>query len=49
MEVDVADGNGPVPISRLMLHHIVFFNAGPGKNDSACAATSASTAPARSA
>ena len=36
MEVDVADGNGPVPISRLMLHHIVFFNAGPGKNDSAC-------------
>ena len=34
MEVDVADGNGPIPINRLMLHHIVFFNT--GKNDSAC-------------
>ena len=34
MEVDVADGNGPIPISRLMLHHIVFFNT--AKNDSAC-------------
>ena len=34
MEVDVADGNGPIPISRLMLHHIVFFNS--GMNDSAC-------------
>ena len=34
MEVDVADGNGPIPIDRLMLHHIVFFNT--GKNDSAC-------------
>jgi plastocyanin len=34
MEVDVADGNGAVPISRLMLHHIVFFNT--GASDSAC-------------
>ena len=34
MEVDVADANGPVPISRLMLHHIVFFNR--GASDSAC-------------
>ena len=29
MEVDVVDADGkPVPISRLMLHHIVFLNAG---------------------
>ncbi len=29
MEVDVVDANGkPVPISRLMLHHIVFLNGG---------------------
>jgi hypothetical protein len=34
MEVDVADGNGPVPISRLMLHHIVFFNT--GASDTVC-------------
>lgn len=34
MEVDVADGNGPIPIERLMLHHIVFFNT--GVNDSVC-------------
>ena len=49
MEVDVADGNGPVPISRLMLHHIVFFNAGPARTTPPAAATSASTARARSA
>jgi plastocyanin len=34
MEVDVADANGPVPIDRLMLHHIVFLNT--AANDSAC-------------
>jgi hypothetical protein len=34
MEVDVADANGPIPIDRLMLHHIVFFNA--GQNDRMC-------------
>jgi plastocyanin len=28
METDIVDGNGdPVPIARLMLHHIVFINA----------------------
>jgi plastocyanin len=34
MDVDVADGNGPIPIERLMLHHIVFFNT--GVTDSVC-------------
>jgi plastocyanin len=34
MEVDVADANGPIPIDRLMLHHIVFFNGSAG--DAAC-------------
>jgi plastocyanin len=34
MEVDVADANGLVPIDRLMLHHIVFFNG--NVTDSAC-------------
>ena len=34
MEVDVADGNGAVPIDRLMLHHIVFFNS--GRRDPMC-------------
>jgi plastocyanin len=28
METDVVDSNGQVPISRLMLHHIVFLNIG---------------------
>jgi plastocyanin len=34
MSVDVADANGPVPIDRLMLHHIVFLNT--GASDAAC-------------
>jgi plastocyanin len=34
MDVDLYDANGPVPISRLMLHHIVFLDA--NKTDSAC-------------
>jgi plastocyanin len=35
MEVDVVDDTAtPVPISRLMLHHIVFFNA--NRTDAAC-------------
>jgi plastocyanin len=34
MEVDLEDANGPVPIDRLMLHHIVFLNT--GANDTAC-------------
>lgn len=34
MEVDLFDDGGPVPIDRLMLHHIVFFNA--NKTDTAC-------------
>jgi plastocyanin len=34
MEVDLFDQNGPVPINRLMLHHIVFFNA--ARPDMAC-------------
>jgi plastocyanin len=38
MEVDIVDGPGPgaqqVPISRLMLHHIVFLNA--GRKDATC-------------
>jgi hypothetical protein len=40
MEVDVVDADGtPVPISRLMLHHIVFLNLGRtlgDKNDATC-------------
>lgn len=40
MEVDVVDATGrPVPISRLMLHHIVFVNTGRAfgeKNDRTC-------------
>lgn len=40
MEVDVVDANGKsVPISRLMLHHIVFSNIGENfgsKHDSTC-------------
>ena len=40
MSVDVVDGDGsPVPINRLMLHHIVFLNAGAGfgeKRDPTC-------------
>lgn len=40
MEVDVVDASGkPVPISRLMLHHIVFLNAGRTfgeKHDGTC-------------
>ncbi|MDP9189116.1 MAG: hypothetical protein M3O25_07695 [Actinomycetota bacterium] len=36
METDIVDGNGaPVPISRLMLHHIVFINA--AEPDNTCA------------
>jgi plastocyanin len=34
MEVDVADANGPIPIDRLMLHHIVFSNT--AATDAAC-------------
>ena len=35
MSVDLVDGNGdPIPISRLMLHHIVFLNA--GRSDQSC-------------
>ena len=41
MEVDVVDKRGkPVPIERLMLHHIVFHNFGPrlgAKRDQTCA------------
>ncbi len=40
MKVDVVDADGtPVPIQRLMLHHIVFLNAGPklgDKHDHTC-------------
>src|SRR3712207_4867210 len=40
MKVDVVDASGrPVPIQRLMLHHIVFLNAGGGfgaKRDRTC-------------
>ena len=40
MEVDIVDSNGSkVPISRLMLHHIVFANIGPelgSKRDGTC-------------
>ena len=39
METDVVDKDGtPVPIQRLMLHHIVFFNLGSGlgKKDPTC-------------
>ena len=40
MEVDLVDANGrQVPISRLMLHHIVFANAGANfgdKRDATC-------------
>ena len=40
MEVDIVDANGkPVPIQRLMLHHIVFSNIGPtfgSKRDNTC-------------
>ena len=40
MEVDVVDAGGkPVPISRLMLHHIVFSNLGEkfgDKHDATC-------------
>jgi hypothetical protein len=40
MKVDVVDADGtPVPIQRLMLHHIVFLNAGPAfgaKRDRTC-------------
>lgn len=40
MEVDIVDSNGSkVPISRLMLHHIVFANIGPelgSKRDHTC-------------
>jgi plastocyanin len=40
MEVDVVDASGaPVPISRLMLHHIVFLNSGRAfgeKKDGTC-------------
>ena len=40
MEVDVVDAKGkPVPISRLMLHHIVFLNGGSAlgeKSDPTC-------------
>lgn len=40
MAVDVVDADGtPVPINRLMLHHIVFVNLGPtigSKRDSTC-------------
>ena len=38
MEVDVVDHNGDqVPISRLMLHHIVFLNSNNGRQDRTCA------------
>jgi plastocyanin len=38
MEVDVVDQNtNPVPISRLMLHHIVFLNSNNGRQDRTCA------------
>lgn len=40
MDVDVTDANGtPVPIRRLMLHHIVFINLGPAlgsRHDRTC-------------
>jgi plastocyanin len=38
MEVDVVDGGGAVPIDRLMLHHIVFFNSAQdgSRSDGGC-------------
>jgi len=40
LEVDVTDGNGnPVPIRRLMLHHIVFLNL--ARRDATCSAITA--------
>src|SRR4051812_3321476 len=45
MKVDVVDRQGrPVPIRRLMLHHIVFLNAGPAfgaKRDGTCSSITA--------
>ena len=40
MEANVVDGSGnPVPIQRVMLHHVVFFNSGPrlgARRDGTC-------------